>query len=68
MNVRVAVLTISDRCSQGVADDGSGRTLKELLTNDNMSISRYAIVPDDSERIKVSIAAAIIPGSHACLE
>ena len=68
MNIRVAVLTVSDRCSQGMADDVSGRTLKELVTNDQMSISRYAIVPDDGERIKVRIAAVILPLFHPCLK
>ena len=55
MSIKVCVLTISDRCSQGLAEDASGRTLKELITaNDQLSLCRYAIVPDDGERIKVS--------------
>lgn len=52
--IKVCVLTVSDRCSQGLAEDASGRTLKELISGNNqLSLSRYAIVPDDEDRIKV---------------
>ena len=53
--VRLSILTVSDRCSQGLALDASGRTLKELINASDFAIvSRYAIVPDDVEKIKVS--------------
>lgn len=58
MNIKVSVLTVSDRCSQGLAEDGSGRALRDLISDcDQLSLSRYAIVPDDGDRIKVSSAA-----------
>ena len=53
--LRVCVLTISDRCSQGVTEDLSGKTLKDLIAGDGqLSLSRYAIVSDDQTRIQVS--------------
>lgn len=53
--VRLSILTISDRCSQGLALDSSGRALKDLATSSNFAtVSRYAIVPDDEDKIKVS--------------
>lgn len=53
--VRLSILTISDRCSQGLALDSSGRTLKDLATASTFAVvSRYAIVPDDEDKIKVS--------------
>jgi molybdopterin biosynthesis enzyme MoaB len=32
--MRVAVLTVSDRVSRGEAEDGSGDTLEQLLSDD----------------------------------
>lgn len=59
MKIQVSVLTVSDRCSQGVTEDASGRTLKDLIsTHDQLSLCRYAIVPDDGDRVKVSLAHA----------
>lgn len=58
MNIKVCVLTVSDRCSRGQAEDGSGRTLKDLISaTSHLSLCRYAIVPDDGDRIKVCFFA-----------
>ena len=57
--VRVSILTVSDRCSQALALDLSGRSLKDLINATDFAIvSRYAIVPDDAEKIKVSYLSA----------
>jgi molybdenum cofactor biosynthesis protein B len=47
--VRIAVMTVSD--TRTPADDKSGNTLVDLLTDDGHLLARRAIVPDDKERI-----------------
>ena len=52
--MRAAVLTISDRVSGGLAEDGSGDTLATLLAEDGYEVVRRT-VPDDVTRIRESI-------------
>ncbi len=52
--MRAAVLTISDRVSGGLAEDGSGDTLAALLADDGYEVARRT-VPDDVARIGESI-------------
>lgn len=55
MKITISILTVSDRCSQGVAEDVSGRTIKELvLSCPELTVLRYGIVPDDKDKIQVS--------------
>ena len=49
---RVAVLTISDKCSKGQREDASGRVVRELLKNPPWEIVKYEIVPDEPAMIK----------------
>jgi molybdenum cofactor biosynthesis protein B len=53
--VKAAVLTVSDRVSRGEAEDGSGRTLEELLRADGYDVERR-LVPDETEQIAAAIA------------
>ncbi len=48
---RVAVVTISDRCSVGEREDKTGARLKELLKEDGFSVGAVVIVPDDIDMI-----------------
>ncbi len=48
---RVAVVTISDRCSVGEREDKTGARLKELLKEDGFSVGAVIIVPDDIDMI-----------------
>jgi len=55
----VGILTISDRCSRGEAEDKSGpklvQTIKELsnaTSNVNWTVTRQAIIPDEKDIIK----------------
>ena len=54
---RVGVLTISDRCSQGKAEDKSGpklvHTIKEL--GEIWNVTHQAIVPDEKDLIKETL-------------
>ena len=49
--MRIAVLTVSDRCSRGETQDLSGPLLSELMA-DAAETAEYRIVPDDREEIK----------------
>lgn len=49
---RVAVLTISDKCSQGQREDKSGKIVQELIKQLPAEIVKYEIIPDEPELIK----------------
>ncbi len=46
-NLRVAVLTISDKCSQGLRQDRSGEYIVDFFKNNHWTISEYLIIPDE---------------------
>jgi len=50
-SIRVGVLTVSDRCSRGEAEDTSGDLLVQLSEADGMRLAQRSCVPDDSETI-----------------
>ena len=49
--IKVAILTVSDTCSQGSREDVSGHTIVEMLAEDNFEICEKKIIPDDLEAI-----------------
>lgn len=49
---RVAVLTISDRCSKGEREDKSGKITQELAKTLPAEISVYEVIPDEPAMIK----------------
>ena len=53
---RAAVITVSDRCSQGLAKDLSGALLRKGLSSIGFTAGKPLIVPDERE----AIAAAIV--------
>ena len=50
--IKVAILTISDSCSQQKRQDISGQTIKNVLPDDKFEICEYKIVADEIEDIK----------------
>ncbi len=52
MKIQTGILTISDRCSQGIAKDISGPLLRKLVEQRGWVCLEYLIVPDDPEKIK----------------
>jgi molybdenum cofactor synthesis domain-containing protein len=52
--VRAAVLTVSDRCSRGEAEDRSGDLLAELLAGDGYEVERRC-VPDERDGIEAAL-------------
>jgi molybdenum cofactor synthesis domain-containing protein len=53
--LKAGVLTVSDRVSRGLAEDGSGDALDELLRQDGYEVVR-SVVPDEASEIAASIS------------
>ena len=49
---KVAVLTISDKCSKGEREDKSGKIVQELIKQLPAEIVKYEIIPDEPDLIK----------------
>ncbi len=49
---RIAVLTISDRCSRNEREEQSGKVIIELIKGINGEIVQYDIVPDEIDLIR----------------
>ena len=49
--IKTAILTISDSCSKGTREDISGRTIAEMLPDNDFQVSKKIIVPDDMQEI-----------------
>lgn len=52
MKFSAAVLVTSDRASQGLYEDKSGKILVDLLEKNNFEVKHYDIVADNFEKIK----------------
>lgn len=50
--IEIAVLTSSDRCSRGEAEDVSGRLIAEMVKTIGGRVAAYDIVPDDIPALK----------------
>ena len=50
--IEIAVLTSSDRCSKGEAEDVSGRLISEMIKTIGARTAAYDIVPDELAAIK----------------
>lgn len=49
---RVAVLTISDKCSKGQREDKSGEIVQGLVKNLPGEVIKYEVIPDEPDMIK----------------
>lgn len=49
---KIAVLTISDKCSKGQREDKSGKVVQELIGSLPGEVVKYEIIPDEPETIK----------------
>ncbi len=54
---KVAVLTISDKCSKGDREDKSGRIIQEIVKNLPGDVIKYDLIPDEPEMIKDKLIA-----------
>ena len=50
--IKVAILTVSDSCSQQKREDVSGQTIRNMLDADKFEICEYKVVPDEHQSIK----------------
>ncbi|SRR5581483_1410607 len=57
MTLRFAVLTISDRSSRGERPDASGPALIEVVQSQGWKVTRSAVLPDDLNVIRETLAA-----------
>ncbi len=63
---RAAVVTISDRCSAGQAEDRSGELLLEHLREVEADVLRKAVVPDEVDAIR-QLISNLVENDHADL-
>ncbi len=49
---KVAVLTISDKCSKGQREDKSGKIIQDIIKNLPGEVVKYEIIPDEPEMIE----------------
>jgi molybdopterin adenylyltransferase len=54
---RAAVLTISDKCSQGKREDKSGEAIREIIKQFPVELVKYEIIPDEPDMIKIKLIA-----------
>ena len=52
---KVAVLTISDKCSRGQREDKSGKIVQDIVKRLPGEVVKYEIIPDEPEMIKERI-------------
>jgi molybdenum cofactor synthesis domain-containing protein len=53
--VRVAILTISDSCAEGAAQDRTGPEVAEALVAEGAEITEVTVVPDELDRIRAEL-------------
>lgn len=50
--IKIAILTVSDSCSQGKREDVSGQTIRDILPADKFEICDYKITADEQRSIE----------------
>ena len=51
MKIKIAVLTISDSCTEGDREDVSGQTIVDMLSEETFEVCEKKIIADDHEKI-----------------
>ncbi|XP_031635110.1 molybdenum cofactor synthesis protein cinnamon [Contarinia nasturtii] len=54
-DLRVGIITVSDRCSSGEAEDKSGQKLRNLVTKFFDASITSALIPDEMDRIEAEL-------------
>lgn len=52
---KIAILTISDRCSRGEREDLSGKVIRELIRNLPLEVIKYELIPDEADIIRAKL-------------
>lgn len=50
--ITLAILTISDKASQGIREDKSGNLIREIFKNTTTKLVHYEVIPDEKEVIQ----------------
>ncbi len=58
-NLKIQVITVSDRASKGVYEDESGSLLKQLLIEQGAECSEVILIPDKISKIQKAILKSI---------
>ena len=53
--MKAAILTISDRCARGEAEDVTGPTLRKVLETAGAQVVESALVPDEADLIQAEL-------------
>jgi molybdenum cofactor synthesis domain-containing protein len=53
---RVAIITVSDRCSKGEREDSSGNVVREIAEKHGYKTASYAILPDEQALLEKEMA------------
>lgn len=64
---RAIVVTVSDRCASGAAEDRSGPRAAELLTAAGLSVEAVRVVPDGVEPVRTALREAVDDGARVVL-
>jgi molybdenum cofactor synthesis domain-containing protein len=56
MAYRVAIITVSDRCSKGEREDTSGNVIREIVESYGYKAASYAILPDEQALLEKEMA------------
>jgi molybdopterin adenylyltransferase len=51
MNIRVAIITLSDKGAKGEREDESGKAIHEMIAGMNALVAHYEVLPDEKQRI-----------------
>jgi molybdopterin adenylyltransferase len=57
VEIRLGVITVSDRSSRGEREDRSGPLLVEAIRTQGWSVHRTLVIPDDFEQIKNTLVS-----------
>ena len=58
-NIKIQVITVSDRASKGIYEDESGSLLKQLLTEKGGNCSEVILIPDKISKIQKAITKSV---------
>ena len=61
--MRIGILTISDKGSQGKRPDESGKVIRNMVSAGDGQVTKYEIVPDEMDQIAAKLAAWADSGS-----
>lgn len=65
--VPAAVITVSDRCARGEAEDLSGPVLVEGLRGAGFAVDRAHVVPDGAASVEAALRTALADGARVVL-